>query len=213
MDKRLIFLFIVFFAGCQRQNENKLLGDSSEKNLACELTQGDYIVQAATHHQAQGTYELMLLGAPGCLKQPVVLSHLKLERLDEHEKEKAKLRFQGKDNASLLLAQDFQINLVESVTENNGAIRERSSSWSPFMAGAAGAVVGGIAGSAISSALSRRANREQPNMAQQPQKDAAQQSQKSGFFRKKTTPENNHAKIYQRKYTPRSGGSFFKRRR
>jgi len=134
------------------------------KEASCPLPAGDYGVQTAMYQGDHGVYELMVLNAPACFHQPLKLKNLQLAQFDEKEKgEKVKLTYAGDDNSVLRMAEDFQIRMVQTVTEN-GVKKEQSGSWSPFVTGLAGAAVGAVAGGMISRAFNKPQHYTPPPM-------------------------------------------------
>ena len=139
-------------ANCERVRNN-LAGTSG---ATCQLTPGEYTVQSASHDADTGSYRVLLLGAPACLPQPVNFPQIKLERLTEESKEKARLILgaQGGD-VTLAIAQDFQLQVVQRVADGQGGMQEKTSMWSPFLAGAVGGAVGSVIGGALGRSFSR----------------------------------------------------------
>lgn len=129
--------------------------NTQASEASCPLTPGDYGVQTALYQGDHGQYELMILNAPACFHQPLKIKNLQLARIEGDEKgEKVKLTYGGAENATLYMAEDFQIKMVQTVTEN-GVQKQQSGSWSPFVTGLAGAAVGAVAGSMISRAFNK----------------------------------------------------------
>lgn len=145
-----VFIFTILATqfAC-KQNEQQAAETS------CPLGPGDYPVQTVTYHADQGQYELMILNAPACFHQPLTTKNLQLARFEDSEKsEKVKLKYNGEQDATLYMAEDFQIKMVQTVTEN-GVKKEQTGSWSPFVSGLAGAAVGALAGSMLTRALTK----------------------------------------------------------
>ncbi len=152
VSRVFVFFILSFPLGC---NPTKQVADS------CVLTPGDYEVQNAVYKADNGVYELMVLGAPACFHQPLVLKNLQLARFETAEaKEKVKLSYGGEDSSILRMAEDFQIKMVQTVTEN-GVHKEQVGSWSPFLTGLAGGVAGGVVGGVAGSMLGRALTKPQ----------------------------------------------------
>ncbi len=141
----LVLSALTLHLGCQP------VSDSAQ--ASCPLKPGDYPAQSVAYQGDHGIYELMLLNAPACVRQPIKLKSLRLARFaDEKTTEKVKLSYDGEENSTLYMAEDFQIAMTQTVTEN-GVSRQQSGSWSPFLTGLAGGVAGGIAGNMLGRAL------------------------------------------------------------
>ena len=170
----------------------------------------------------------MALGVPACAGMPMVLSELKLARIEEDSKEAAILNLNSDQEPILKMNPEFKIDLVQTVNNDQGQAVQESSSWSPFLSGMAGAAVGMMAASAISSAFkrpqhympppvprgggqvngfgSRGDTREMATKSYQrkfnksPGSALAQKKSNSGFFKKKTSAK------------PGSGNGFLKKK-
>ncbi len=172
---------------------------------SCSLSPQDYAVQSVTYDRESGSYELMILKAPACFKNPLHLSQLKLARLDQKENENALLDFKNPKDPSLFIAHDFQIRLIESHSSSRGSESRGGSFWSPFLAG----TVGAAAGSLLMNKLFRTPQHVTPPPAQNGKTTVtgvgSYGSTKEAAFR-------NH----QKKYSKRDGGqiekSFFKKK-
>lgn len=142
----LIPAFLMF--ACERKVQTS--------DASCPLSPGEYPVQSVDYHADQGTYSLMIINSPACFRQPLKLKNLRLARNDDAKAaEKVKLTYNGEENSTLYMAEDFQISMTQTVTGENGVRREQSGFWSPFLAGAAGAAAGVAAGSLLSKAFSK----------------------------------------------------------
>ena len=115
----------------------------SAESATCPLPPGKYEIQSVTHQA--GSYQMMVLKAPSCFQQPLTLTNLQLARLENSEPTAARVEFFSEENATLFMKETFQIQLVQAPAE--GASGESTSSmWSPFLAGAAGAMAGAAVG-------------------------------------------------------------------
>ncbi len=141
--KTLLPITAFLIASCNPKAE-------TAEHAGCPLGPGEYPVQSAAFQSDKGTYELMVLNAPACFVQPLRLQNLRLAQTEEAT-QKASLNYGGDENSTLSMSSDFPIKLTQTVTEN-GVKKEQSGSWTPFLAGAAGAV----AGSLITGALMNR---------------------------------------------------------
>lgn len=188
MKKILLFTILAACNNAQTQ----------QTKAECQLTPGDYPVQTATYQGDQGQYELMLLNAPACFQQPLKLKGLQLARIDAKATERVKLTYNGEENSVLHMAEDFQIKMVQTVTEN-GVSKEQSGSWSPFLAGAAGAVVGAAAMGMIGRAFNKPQYYTPPPMQ-------AGRTDLRGYGGVGDTREGA-ARSYQQKYASRPMGS------
>lgn len=136
---------LVAVTACTRRPEEAATTTSAARE-ACALPPGKYGVQSVTHHSGEGVYKLYLLDTPACVAQPVALERVRLSRLaTEPGKKEARLEMATNEDPVLQLTEDFKIDLVNAVVENGQVVREESSSWLPFVAGAAGAAVAGMA--------------------------------------------------------------------
>lgn len=169
---------------------------AKQQASTCPLNPGSYPVQSALYQGDKGHYELMILNAPACFQQPLKIKSLQLARQEEKDsQEKVKLQYNGEENATLYMAEDFQIKMVQTVTEN-GVSKEQSGSWSPFMTGVAGAAVGAIAGSMLTKAFSKPQYYTPPPME-------AGKSQVFGYGGAGSTREGA-VRNYQQNYASRS---------
>jgi len=207
MKKSALVFCSVFLSFCSLVNRD---GSSD----SCSLSPQDYSVQSVTYDRNSGSYELMILEAPPCFKNPLHLDRLKLARMEQKENENALLDFNNPGEPSLFIAHDFQIRLVESYSRGSGNESRTGSFWSPFLAG----TVGAAAGSLLMNKLFRKPQYVTPPPAQKgktkvtgvgsygPTKEAAFKSyqrkystrdsgqMKKSFFRKKTTSRLNTRK-------------------
>ena len=119
--------------------------EEQRASAECQLPDGRYPVQSAALDTETGAYQLFLLGAPSCLKQPVQFDDLKLARNPEGEKEKA-VMVQDTSGQSLYMNADYQIRIASAAPGQEGGQGSggEPSFWSPFLSGMAGAAIGGM---------------------------------------------------------------------
>ncbi len=118
-----------------------------------QVNQGEYPVQQAEYNDATGEYSLMLLNTPPGVAPVFRTTDLQMARLTEEQIKAGKSSFLNLDNnqAVLNLTEDFQIQYVHNVTENQVnpqtgqqevvVVRQESSFWTPFAGAIAGQVV------------------------------------------------------------------------
>ncbi len=126
---------------------------SQTEVTSCELEKKYYPVQTARYENQSQIYQLTLLDTPICFKNPLTLSNVRLGRLSPEEKtEKAKLDYINAEDSTLYLSPGFPIEIL-SPKENGqtGGSSSGSSLWVPLVAGAAGAALGNLAASRLSS--------------------------------------------------------------
>ncbi|MEP0816634.1 MULTISPECIES: hypothetical protein [Trichocoleus] len=128
----------------------------SASTAPTRIPSGQYPVQQATYNDANGEYSLVLLntqpGVPAVFRTP----DLQMARLTEAEvssKQQNYLKVDG-GKASLHVAEDFKIEYVHNVVENQTdpqtgrqetvVVRQQSSFWTPFAGALAGQVVGNL---------------------------------------------------------------------
>lgn len=154
---KFLFLAALSSQACTKSSE-------AAKEASCPLSPGNYGVQTALYQADKGEYELMVLNAPSCFRQPLKLKNLQLAQFEDSEKDqKVQLTYAGEENSVLHMAQDFQIKMVQTVTEN-GVKKEQSGSWSPFLTGLAGGVAGAVAGNMLSRAFNKPQHYTPPPM-------------------------------------------------
>lgn len=128
------------------------------------LTDGKYPVQQASYNDAGGEYELFLLNTPPGTTPTFRSRNLQMARLTDEEIKAGEKSYLKVENGqpSLYLTEDFKIEYVHAVTENQTnpqtgqqetvVVRQEGGGfWAPF----AGAAAGSIAGQAIGSLLFR----------------------------------------------------------
>jgi hypothetical protein len=196
--KKFSLVCYFFLVGCNLGGEKEILESSS-----CDLSAKTYSVHSVSYDQDSGEYDLIVMGAPSCFKNPLHLSSLKLGRISDSEKENAIIDLSDSREASLLIAPDFQINMRKKVTVN-GRTQEQSSSWTPFLTGAAGALAGSF--------LMNKMFRSPQYVAPPPMKPGQKNVRGVGGY---GSTKKEAVKSYQRKYpgsTPTLGKkSFFRK--
>lgn len=131
-----------------------------------ELGQGRYVVQSARYQDASTTYQILLLDTPPGIAPMFETAQLRLAQTSTLSSafggKKTYLEIAG-NIPTLYLSPGFEIQFVHAVTEERVGssgqrevvvVREESSSWSPFVAGMAGAAVGAAVGNALSAPTS-----------------------------------------------------------
>ena len=215
-----IFIFAFLVISCNQNNQQNKQVVVEEKKT-CIVPDGKYPVQDATFNKTKGTYELLLLGTPSCWKQPATVSDIELGRIDESENEKAVLKFVGGKATNLLIAKDYTLKTVETIVENGKEKVTESSSWAPFLSGAAGGLVGGVVGNVIADKM-RSKNEPPPQMPTTNSRDLNQGANapkpvQKNFFQSKDSKQQPHnTKIYKngsRQAKSGSSGGFFKKKR
>jgi hypothetical protein len=119
-----------------------------------ELGQGRYAVQSARYQDASATYQILLLDTPPGAAPMFETAQLRLAQTSTLSSafggKKTYLEIAG-NVPTLYLSPGFEIQFTHAVTEERVGssgqrevvvIREESSSWSPFVAGMAGAAIG-----------------------------------------------------------------------
>ncbi|MBX9703700.1 MAG: hypothetical protein K2X39_06060 [Silvanigrellaceae bacterium] len=154
--KFIIPAFCLFIGSpsCTPQDGSSFFGASSQdkakESSSCPLPSGKYPVQSVTHNTSVGHYEIFLLDTPTCVSSPARFEQVKLARLNSEEnKPVARLDYIQNEDPTLFLTENFKIDLIGMVSENGQPPREESSAWMPFLAGAAGAAVAGMAMNAL----------------------------------------------------------------
>lgn len=159
--KILLSIVLATLTACtpkQQQVENKF----------CEISPGKYEVQSATYLRSSSRYEVFVMGAESCVKQPLELENVQMAQLNvEGDAKEAKLELR-EGSQILYLSKNFSLDLVSETQGSDGQMMREQSMWSPFLAGAAGMV----AGSMISNALFKRPRHYQPPVMQPGQSKA-----------------------------------------
>jgi len=130
------------FASCTPTAPSEQQASTREPvSTQCPMPAGKYDLQSVTFHNGKGEYELFVLGVAACVKQPVSLERVQLARIEAADKKSmAKLVVaSGGEDPVLQLTEDFKIEMINAVVENGQVVKEETSSWMPFLAGAAGA--------------------------------------------------------------------------
>ena len=90
--KSLLLTSGLLFFGCVQQPQ---VATQKVEQPPCTMDQGEYTVQSAVYYKKSNEYELVLLGAPGCLAQPAKMTGLSMNRLEEGHKEQAVLNMEA----------------------------------------------------------------------------------------------------------------------
>ncbi|MGB3691489.1 MAG: hypothetical protein WA999_02095 [Spirulinaceae cyanobacterium] len=118
-----------------------------------QVKQGEYPVQQAEYNDATGEYSVMLLNTPAGVAPVFRTTDLQMARLTEEQIKAGKSSHLKVNNnqAVLNLTEDFKIQYVHNVTENQVnpqtgrqevvVVRQESSFWTPFAGAIAGQVV------------------------------------------------------------------------
>lgn len=219
MLKLSIFMIIIYTYGCQPNlNQNQLTSHSNEQ---CIVSDGQYVVQNATYNKTKNSYELFVLNLPTCVKQPLLVTGLKLGRLnkDQEKNEKALLHVSEGTPKELFIAQDYTLQMVETISSNGREQTTEPSLWSPFLSGAAGGMIGGVLAGAVADKLSKKTPSASPtkNETDSPRPTTETATKKgSNFFKNKdTATSKSGTTIYQkgRRRAKANSGFFNKRRR
>lgn len=139
--------------GCQ----NPLSKPSTDKSSttfhavgpsSCPLPAGTHKVKNVVLQS--GVYEILILNAPSCVPQPVRFDKVMLAELEGPvEGAAAQLDVSSDKDPILHMTKDFKIEMVQ-VTQTAGMPPQKETSmWMPFLAGAAGAAVAGMAANAL----------------------------------------------------------------
>ena len=150
---RLGFVLLVGLAlSCTKQAPEP----QAEKH--CELNPGKYQVQSASYLRSSEMYELFVMGAQPCVKQPIQMTNLQMAQLNvEGDAKEAKLEYRG-DGSVLYLSKNYSLELISENQGPDGQMMREQSMWSPFLAGAAGMMVGSM----ISNAMMNKPRHYQP---------------------------------------------------
>ena len=114
------------------------------------LPQGRYEVQSLSYDDASGQYALFLLGTPVGSKPMYQTQGLRLARMSDEEvaTNAGAYLLVDAEGPIAMLRPDTQIAFTHNVVEERGGepvvVRQQSSSWSPFMAGMTGAMIGNM---------------------------------------------------------------------
>ncbi|SMF30274.1 hypothetical protein [Pseudobacteriovorax antillogorgiicola] len=141
--KRYLLILSVFLGACSPQQKQ------AEGPQHCQINPGKYDVQTATFLRSAQKYELFVLGAQSCVKQPLEIGNLQLAQLNsEGDAKEAKVEIRGDSNI-LYMSKSFTIDLVNETVGADGQVMREQSMWAPFLAGAAGAMAGQMIGNAF----------------------------------------------------------------
>ena len=139
--------------GSSTQNYSSSPNTNVASRSQNQVSQGEYPVQQAEYNDATGEYSLMLLNTPTGVPPVFRTTDLQMARLTEEQVEAGKSSYLSLDNnqAVLKLTEDFKIEYVHNVTENQVnpqtgrqevvVVRQESSFWTPFAGAIAGQVV------------------------------------------------------------------------
>ncbi len=120
------------------------------------LPPGTYPIQSIAYDDADGAYRVFLLDAPPSQRGAYVSTSLRMARLTDDEIAAGKSSFVDVDAEGPVakLTPEFAIQYVHNVTEDTQnprtgqtetvVVRQESSTWSPFMAGMTGAMLGNM---------------------------------------------------------------------
>jgi len=138
------------------RNPNNNTSSTPSRTTSTRLSNGQYSVQQATYDDINGEYSLMLLDTgPGT---PSVFSttDLQMARLTDEEIKAGKKSYLSMNGgqAALHLTEDFKIEYVHNVTENQTnpqtgqqetvVVRQQSGFWAPFAGAIAGQALGSL---------------------------------------------------------------------
>lgn len=145
---RILYLFfwfpILFLSACfPNDSVNTLLNDTVEEK-SCVLSSARYPVQSVAFDKESQDYEMILLGAPSCIKQPYTVQNIQIARIEKSENGSNAILDQSINREPILyLTSEMKISLRTKVIENGEVVGEQSSVWMPFLASAAGGMVAG----------------------------------------------------------------------
>lgn len=136
------------------QNPNNVSRESRSRQT--QLKDGQYSVQQATYNDINGEYSLMLLDTPPGTPSAYQTTDLQMARLTDEEINSGKKSYLDVSNgkASLHLTEDFKVEYVHNVTENQTnpqtgqqetvVVRQQSGFWAPFAGAVAGQALGSL---------------------------------------------------------------------
>ncbi len=139
--------------GSSTQNYSSSPNTNVASRSQNQASQGEYPVQQAEYNDATGEYSLMLLNTPASVPPVFRTTDLQMARLTEEQIKAGKSSYLSLENnqAVLKLTEDFKIEYVHNVTENQVnsqtgqqevvVVRQESSFWTPFAGAIAGQVV------------------------------------------------------------------------
>jgi hypothetical protein len=138
------------------EGAEKMVGAELTKNESCPLPAGKFDLQSVSLQSSTGVYEIFVLGGPSCLKQPYKMNQAMLARMDAPDgKSKAQLEILAGSDPVIHLTENYKIELKSEdpipgeqgvgAAANGEVSSGQSSSWMPFLAGAAGAAIAGMA--------------------------------------------------------------------
>ncbi len=125
-------------------------------SVQAQLPDGQYPVQQVTYNDAGGEYSLFLLDTPPNIPSNFRTTDLRMARLTEAEVSASQPNYLKVEagQASLHVAQDFQIQYVHNVTETQTnpqtgqpetvVVRQESNFWTPFAGALAGQAIGSL---------------------------------------------------------------------
>ena len=120
------------------------------------LVNGKYPVQQATYDDIDGNYTLMLLNTPPGQPAVIETTNLQMARLTDEQLQSGDKSYLNVEQgqAVLYLTEDFKIEYVHNVTENQVnsqtgqqevvVIRQEPSFWTPFAGALAGQAIGSL---------------------------------------------------------------------
>lgn len=112
--------------------------------------EGTYDVQSMSYDDASGLYSMFLVGAPADTKPLYQTQNLRMARMTDEEVTAGKQPYLvvEAEGPVAMLRPDTEIAYTHNVVEDRGGepvvVRQESSSWSPFMAGMTGAMIGNM---------------------------------------------------------------------
>ena len=152
----LMLCWTTIACGSPNTSQSSSSNGNNTVSTASQFSSGKYPVQQATYNDVDGSYSLMLLNTPPGSPPVFTTSNLQMARLtdeDVAEGTKTYLNVDG-DQATMYLTEDFRIEYVHNVTENQTnpqtggtetvIVRRESSFWTPFAGAIAGQLVGNL---------------------------------------------------------------------
>jgi hypothetical protein len=114
------------------------------------LPVGTFDVQSLSYDDASGLYSLFLVGTPAETKPLYQTQNLRMARMTDEEVAAGKQPYLVVDSEGpvAMLRPDTEIAFTHNVVEDRAGepvvVRQESSTWSPFMAGMTGAMIGNM---------------------------------------------------------------------
>ena len=138
------------------RNPNNNTSSTPSRTTSTRLSDGQYSVQQATYDDINGEYSLMLLDTPPGTPSVFSTTDLQMARLTDEEIKAGKKSYLSMNGgqAALHLTEDFKIEYVHNVTENQTnpqtgqqetvVVRQQSGFWAPFAGAIAGQALGSL---------------------------------------------------------------------